>query len=160
MFALNDGDFRSTFPQTCVLLIFLAEYFNHFQFIKTRNSYFHTVTVSLGQTSLSLRHHAYIRWSSLLKRVFSIILQYGLVCFLVFVLTDDTNDVCVFVLFFFFEGGDVVQTVEGEPAGRHQEQGRNPASAGLSSSRPPRSQRAAESRSQDATAESQGEGRQ
>lgn len=86
------------------------------------------------------------------KSVFASFPQSGRVCLFVFVLTDDGDDV--------FLGGDVVQTVAGEPAGRQQEPGRNPASAGLSSGRPPRGQRAAASRSQDAAAESQGEGRQ
>lgn len=58
-----------------------------------------------------------------------------------------------------FSGGDVAQDVAGEPARtqQQQQQGRNPTPTPvrLSSSWPPCSQRAAESRSQDVTADSQ-----
>lgn len=62
-----------------------------------------------------------------------------------------------------FSGGDVAQDVAGEPARKQQQQqGRNPTPtpARLSPSWPPCSQRAAESRSQDVTADSQRESQQ
>lgn len=63
------------------------------------------------------------------------------------VLTDNS---ILFVL-----GGDVVQSDAGEPV-----QGRNPKFGRRSARRPPNSQRAAERRSQDVTAESEREGQQ